>query len=158
MTRQYMNVRLSYEAKYCIEKIQTKIQNELDLAISANDLDEIEQLTRNYLINKDPILSSVSITNILKVSSSSIVEEACNFTWNYSLKDWEHIEIKMNNYIFKENLDVGTLTPRLYLDEKTQQRIQEYQKTFMKDSMVRVVKNSYVIKLIVFAYFLHIFK
>lgn len=153
-----MNIRLSYEAKYCIEKIQAKIQNELDLAISTNDLDEIEQLTRNYLINKDPLLSGVSITNILKISSSSIVEESINFSWNFSLKDWEKIETKMNNYSFKENLDVGTLTPRLYLNEKTQQRIQEYQKSFMKDSMVRVVKNSYVIKLVVFAYYLHIFE
>ena len=157
LTRQYMNIRLSYEAKLCIEKIQNEVQDKMNNSISTNELDEIESIIKKYLSDKNPIFSSVSITNILKVSTSSIIEEACYFTWNYTSKDWFRIDEEMRKYNFKMNIDVGSLTPKLYLENEVIDRLQQYQKDFMKESMVRVVKMSYVIKVVVFAYYLHLF-
>ncbi|PGZ91516.1 hypothetical protein COE65_31315, partial [Bacillus sp. AFS051223] len=71
MSRQYMNIRLSYEAKLYIEKIQSKVQDKINNEISTNELDKIENIIKKYLKDIDPILTSVSITNILKVSTSS---------------------------------------------------------------------------------------
>ncbi len=152
LTRQYLNIRLSYEAKLCIEKIHSKVQDRMSDSISITELDEIEKLIKNYLTDKDPILSNVSITNILKVSTSSIIEEACYFTWNYTSKDWHKIDDEMQKYKFNLDIDVGSLTPKLYLENEVIVRLQQYQKDFMKEDMVRVVKMSYVIKVIIFAY------
>ncbi|MGC5927887.1 hypothetical protein V4331_10025 [Lactococcus formosensis subsp. formosensis] len=157
MSRQYMNIRLSYEAKLCIEKIQSKVQDKINNEISTNELDKIEDIIKKYLKDIDPILTSVSITNILKVSTSSIIEEACYFTWDYTTNDWLKIDEKMRKYNFKMDVDVGSLTPKLYLEGEVIERLQQYQKDFMKDSMVRVVKMSYVIKVVVFAYYWHLF-
>lgn len=153
-----MNIRLSYEAKLCIEKIQSEIQEKMTDKITINEIDEIESLVKKYLKDKDPILAGISITNILKVSTSSIIEEACNYTWEYTSKDWLKVDEKMRKYNFKSDIEVGSLTPKLYLDNKIIERLQKYQKDFMKEAMVRVVKMSYVIRIVVFAYYLHVFK
>ncbi|HFU5941011.1 Uncharacterised protein [Enterococcus durans] len=152
--REYMNIRLSYEAKLWIEKIQNKIQEKLDDEISTVEQYEIETLIKDYLKEKNAILSGVSITNILKVSTSSVIEDACYSTWDYSLDKWLEIDEKMQKYSFKSDIEVGSLTPKLYLEKSVVERLKKYQKDFMKDSMVRVVKMSYVIKVVVFAHYL----
>lgn len=49
MSRQYMNIRLSYEAKLCIEKIQSKVQDKINNEISTNELaDKIEDIIKKY--------------------------------------------------------------------------------------------------------------
>lgn len=151
-----MNIRLSYEAKLCIEKIHSTVQDKMNDCVSTTELDEIEKLIKKYLTNKEPILSNISITNILKVSTSSIIEETCYSTWNYTTRDWHKIDEEMQKYKFNLDIDVGSLTPKLYLENEVIDRLQQYQKEFMKEDMVRVVKMSYVIKILVFAYAKHL--
>lgn len=152
MPRQYMNIRLSYEAKFCIEKIQSLVQIKLNEQISQNELDEIEVIIKDYLRTREPILSNVSITQVLKVSTSSIIEEACNSTQDFTLKEWLEIAKELEKQKFDADKDVGSLTPKLYLEDNVIQRLKQYQKDFMLPNMVRVAKLSYVIKLVVFAY------
>lgn len=149
MSRQYVNIRLSYEAKLCIEKIQSLVQVRLNEQIAASQLEEIENNVKNYLRAKDPILANVSITNVLKVSTSSIIEEAYNATHG---KEWLTIAEELEREKFESDIKVGSLTPKLYLDEEIIQGLKAYQEEFMKPGMVRVAKLSYVIKLVVYAY------
>lgn len=152
MSRQYVNIRLSYEAKLCIEKIQSLVQLKLNEKIAAKQLNEIENNVKNYLCDKDPILANVSITNVLKVSTSSIIEEAYNYTQKYSSKEWFTVAEELEREKFKTDIEVGSLTPKLYLDEHIIQGLKANQEKFMKPGMIRVTKLSYVIKLVVYAY------
>lgn len=103
----------------------------------------------------DP-LGGVSITNILKVSASSIIEKAYYYTENYSLEKWLEIDELVQNSKINSNLEVGTLTPRLYLDKEVINGLEQYRYDFKKENMVRVVKMSYVIKNVLYAYHLEI--
>lgn len=156
MARQYMNIRLSYEAKLCIEEIQRKIQEKMTDKITTDEIDEVETMVKKYLKTIDPILAGVSITNILKVSTSSIIEEAYYQTEKYTPQEWLKIDELVRKAEFKSDIEVGSLTPKLYLNTDVIEGLQQYQKDFMKESMVRVVKMSYVIKNVVYAYFLQI--
>lgn len=156
MARQYMNIRLSYEAKLCIEEIQSKIQEKMTDKITTDEIDEVETIVKKYLQTIDPILAGVSITNILKISTSSIIEEAYYQTEKYTPQEWVKIDELVRKAEFKSDIEVGSLTPKLYLNTDVIEGLQQYQKDFMKESMVRVVKMSYVIKNVVYAYYLQI--
>lgn len=54
------------------------------------------------------------------------------------------------------DIDVGTLSPRLYLEEDVIQGLERYQYEFKKPSMVRVYRLSNAIKLVIFASYLKI--
>lgn len=155
MVRQYMNIRISYDTKLYIEKIQFEIQETLRTVISNKDYEEMEKLVRKYLKTKFPILSGISITNILKVSTSSVIEEACRFTSNYSFEKWKEIDETMKEYKFEIDIEVGTLTPKLYLEEEVIKCLRQYQIDFKVENILRVPTIAYIVKLVVFAYYLN---
>jgi len=160
MARTYMSVRLSYEAKYWLEVLQASIQEELDQQINDSDMENIELIIRDYLENKQDILSGVSITTIFKVSASSVIEKAYEQTKNYSAKQWENVLTSLQENVrnIPKDKAVGTLAPRLYLDEEVVSGLEKYQKEFMLKDMVRVARMSYVLKLVIYAYYLEIYK
>ncbi|MGX7048777.1 hypothetical protein RU86_GL002140 [Lactococcus piscium] len=156
MARDYMSIRLSYEAKFWLEKLQGHVQQVLDKSIDEKEIDDMEIILKEYLEKISDSLGGVSITNILKVSASSIIEKAYYYTENYSLEKWLEIDELVRNSKINSNLEVGTLTPRLYLDKEVINGLEQYRYDFKKDNMVRVVKMSYVIKNVLYAYHLEI--
>lgn len=160
LARTYMSIRLSYEAKYWLEILQRFTQQELDETIDSHDIRNIEFIIKDYLEDKEDALGGVSITTIFKVSASSVIEKAYHHTKNYSSQKWKDIEITLQENIHKipKDKDVGTLAPRLYLEDWIISELERYQKEFMREDMVRVVKMSYVLKLVIYAYYLETIK
>lgn len=155
MSRTYMSIRLSYEAKYWLERLQVIITDQLNEQISKEDLDVIESNIKQYLENKNDNLGAISITTIFKVSSSSIIEKAYQETKDYLPEQWTQVEQSISEGIRRipKNKDVGTLAPRLYLEDKIISGLEQYQKDFMHPDMVRQTKLSYVLKLVIYAYY-----
>lgn len=156
MARDYLNIRLSYEAKYWIEQLQECKQQELDKHINDGLIENIE----NEIIEKKAdLLEGVSVTTILKVSSSSIVEAAFKKTEKNSIAEWH--EIMEKTPIATKNIDyqkeIGTLTPRLYLDTNIIEGLENYRITFKTEKNIRSLKMSYIIKCVVYAYYAEIF-
>ncbi|ANZ99532.1 hypothetical protein BFC22_05250 [Carnobacterium divergens] len=160
MARAYMSIRLSYEAKYWLEKLQGITQEQLYEQINNEDLKTIESNIKGYLESKNENLGGVSITTIFKVSASSIIEKAYEHTKDYTPLQWIQIEQSISDEIQKipKNKDVGTLAPRLYLKNEIISGLEKYQKDFMHEDMVRVVKMSYVLKIVICAYYISITK
>ncbi|ODJ49419.1 hypothetical protein BFR40_11980 [Brochothrix thermosphacta] len=160
MTRTYMSIRLSYEAKYWLEKLQGIVQDLLDEQINKDDLKKIENNIKVYLEDKNDSLGGVSITTIFKVSASSIIEKAYEHTKDYTPHQWKQVEQSLSDEIkeIPKNKDVGTLAPRLYLKNEIISGLEKYQKDFMHEDMVRIVKMSYVLKIIICAYYISITK
>ncbi|PTK14399.1 hypothetical protein BUZ72_12575 [Staphylococcus saprophyticus] len=162
--RDYINVRLSYETKYFIEYIQFQLQESLQSTISESEIPLIEKNIKSFINHEfkeyDPkTIDAISITTILKISSSSIIEGAFKYSSNFSLDEWKKIEHEMNTFKkIDRNIEVGSLTPKLYLERDVITGLNQYQKNFMKESMVRVVRLSYVIGIVVFAYYKYIFE
>ncbi|PTE31611.1 hypothetical protein BUY94_12355 [Mammaliicoccus fleurettii] len=160
--RNYLNIRLSYEAKFFIEAIQTQLQESLQSSISESELPLIEQNIKSFIKHQFKSLDqrsvdSISVTTILKVSSSSVIEGAFKYSSNFSLDEWRKIENEMNAFKIDKNIAVGSLTPKLYLEKDIISALNHYQKDFMKENMIRVVRLSYVISIVVFAYYKYIF-
>lgn len=155
MPREYLNVRLAYEAKYWLEELQELKQQELNKQINDGVVEDIEKkIFEEYKLN------GVSITIILKVSASSIIEDAFKSTERYSIEQWQEVNNKLI-YTEKEidnKKDIGTLTPRLYLDTNIIKGLEAYCTAFMTEKNIRSVKLSYVIKCVVHAYYLDLKK
>ena len=157
MNRTYMNIRLAYEAKYWLECIQAEVQKDLDSSIEEEDMEEIERLIMEKLEQKNALLGAVSITTFFKVSSSSVIEKAFQETKNYTQSEWIDLARQMKVTPVKQDMEIGTLTPRLYLKNNIISELEKYQTLFKSDDMVRQVRMSYVIKLLVFAYYKKLF-
>lgn len=157
MSRTYINIRLAYETKYWLECIQEEVQKKLDALINEQDIEELESIITNKLEKKDSLLGAVSITTFFKVSSSSVIEKAYNETKNYTTSEWREIARQMNLAKVKQNMEIGTLTPRLYLDNNIISELEKYQFLFKSDDMIRQVRMSYVIKMVAFAYYKKLF-
>ncbi|RYD11409.1 hypothetical protein [Staphylococcus equorum] len=160
--RDYINIRLSYEAKFFIESIQTQLQESLQSSISEKELPLIEQSIKSFINHEfkelnPKTIDAISVTTILKVSSSSIIEGAFKYSSNFPLDKWKIIETEMNAFKIDKNIEVGSLTPKLYLEKDVIIGLNQYQKDFMKESMIRIVRLSYVISIVVFAYYKYIF-
>ncbi|PKE10055.1 hypothetical protein [Macrococcoides caseolyticum] len=160
MTRKYLSVRLAYETKYCAEFISQKVQEQLDILVGDKENKDMETNIREYLISRDDVLANTAITLVLKTGISTVIEQAFYQTANNSYKDWMEIEDLFNKYMDEKkiptDIDVGTLSPRLYLEEDVIQGLERYQYEFKKPSMVRVYRLSNVIKLVIFASYLKI--
>ncbi|CGG07821.1 Uncharacterised protein [Streptococcus pneumoniae] len=153
--RSHLGVRLSYEAKYMLEYIQTVIQEKLDSKMNKEDVDDLEKAIKLYLKDIDNELGATSVTLILKSSASSVLEEAFYKTKSFSLEDWHKIDTEMKKSIssIPKDKDVGTLSVRFFLENSIITGLENYQKTFMTSEMVRQVRLSYVIKLLIYAYY-----
>ena len=153
--RSHLGVRLSYEAKYWLESIQAVIQEKLDAKINEQDVENLEKATKSYLKEIDNELGATSVTLILKASASSILEEAFEKTQSLSLKDWHKLDNEMKYSIssIPKDKDVGTLSVRFFLENSIITSLEGYQKKFMTSELVRQVRLSYVIKLVIFGYY-----
>ena len=153
--RSHLGVRLSYEAKYWLESIQAIIQEKLDAKINEWDLENLEHLTKSYLKDVDNELGATSVTLILKASASSVLEEAFERTKSLSIEEWHKLDNEMKQSIsaIPKDKDVGTLSVRFFLENSTISSLESYQKEFMTSEMVRQVRLSYVLKLVIFAYY-----
>ncbi|HAT4093904.1 TPA: hypothetical protein I9Z34_002422 [Clostridium perfringens] len=153
MARDYLNVRLSYEAKYWLEQLQEFKQQELNRRIDNGLVEDIEKK-----VLEEFSLDGVSTTIILKVSASSIIEDAFRSTEMYSAEKWKKINDKLveteKEIDFKKK--IGTLTPRFYLETDIIKGLEGYCITFMTDKNIRSVKLSYVIKCVIHAYYLQV--
>ncbi|EUJ37943.1 hypothetical protein BTHER_03639 [Brochothrix thermosphacta DSM 20171 = FSL F6-1036] len=49
MARDYMSIRLSYEAKFWLEKLQSHVQQVLDKSIDEKEVDDMEMILKEYL-------------------------------------------------------------------------------------------------------------
>lgn len=155
MPKTYMSVRLSYDAKYFLDVIQKTTQQELDKNISETDLVYIEKQIRNYLEKKQDVLGGVSIATRFNVSVSSVIEKAFEYTKSFTPQKWEEVRISYLEYSDKipKDKNVGNLALRLYLDDTIIAGLEQYQKDFMLEDMVRVARMSYVLKLVIYGYF-----
>ncbi|HFR3169458.1 hypothetical protein [Streptococcus suis] len=157
MSRTYMNIRLAYETKYWLECLQEEVQKVLDSSIKEGDMEELEHLIMEKLEQKHALLGAVSITTFFKVSSSSVIEKAFQETKNYTQSEWIELARQMKVTPVKQDMEIGTLTPRLYLKNDIISELEKYQTLFKSEDMVRQVRMSYVIKLLVFAFYKKVF-
>ena len=118
--RSYLGVRLSYEAKYWLESIQTSLQTNLEKKVQQTDLESLENITKDYLAKIDEELKATSITIILKVSASSVLEEAFDKTKSLTVQEWQQLDLKMKSAIkdIPKNVNLGTLSVRFYLEQE----------------------------------------
>ncbi|HFU3942660.1 hypothetical protein [Streptococcus equi] len=157
MSRNYMNIRLAYETKFWLECLQEEVQKVLDSSIEEEDMKEFECLIMRELEQKNALLGAVSITTFFKVSSSSVIEKAYQETKNYTQSEWAELARQMKTTKVQQDMKIGTLTPRLYLEDSIIAELEKYQILFKSEEMVRQVRMSYVLKLLVFAYYKKIF-
>ena len=153
MAREYLNIRLAYEAKYWIEYLQELKQQELNRRIDDGLVEDIEKK-----VFEEFQLDGVSTTIILKVSASSIIEDAFRTTENYSIEQWKKVNNKLGDTEKEINFQkkIGTLTPRFYLDTNIIKGLEGYCISFMTENNIRSVKLSYVIKCVIHAYYLEL--
>ncbi|QGH03933.1 hypothetical protein EA458_05110 [Streptococcus dysgalactiae subsp. dysgalactiae] len=152
-----MTLRFKDNIKYWLECLQEEVQTTLDSSINEYDMKKFEQLIVDKLEEKASLLGAVSITTFFKVSSSSVIEKAFRETRGYSQSEWAELANQMKVTKVKQDMEIGTLTPRLYLQNDIISELEKYQTLFKSDDMVRQVRMSYVIKLVTFAYYNKIF-
>lgn len=150
MTRVNKTVRLAYETKLWIDELINIKELELREQINKGLVPNLE----NQLFELNPmVLNGVSCNVVLKVTSGSVIEQAYRNTKHYSIDDWHKVIEIMKVEIPKLNFSSeSTVTPRLYIDEKILSELEKYQDTWhSKEPGKRLIRLSYVIKLIVFA-------
>lgn len=150
MARVNKTVRLAYETKLWIDELINIKELELREEINNGIISKLEEDL--FSINSE-ILNGVSCNVILKVTSGSVIEQAYRNTKHYSTDDWHKVIEIMNIEIPKLNFsNESTVTPRLYIDEKILSELEKYQDTWRsKEPGKRLIRLSYVIKLVVFA-------
>ncbi|EEV33023.1 hypothetical protein KQI19_05505 [Enterococcus gallinarum] len=143
--RIYKSVRLAgVTSIWANELIQAK-QKELDIEIRNGLIEQSE----TYLLKKFPSLNGVSRNIVFKVSFSSIVEMCYRLTENYDTSDWEELAQQMEKD--KTVSSEASNTPKLYLEDSIWRGIEDYQRKLMGEENKRILRLSYIIKLILYA-------
>jgi len=150
MARDFLSVRLSYDAKYFIEKLKQHKQELLDKEL-ANDL--IERIEKDIVEKYVDELDCVSTTIILKVSSASIIENAYQELYKKTPADWETYNSLMLSTKIDGEINVGSQTPRMFLKLEVIKWLESLQETFKTDKGNNA-KMSYVIKCVAHASYL----
>lgn len=144
--RIYKSVRLASITSIWVNELIYLKEQQLEESIKNGLVNEAE----NILLKQFPLLNGVSRNITFKVSFSSIVEMCYRDTVDYSIEKWDALSKEMeNSKTFVENID--TTTPKLYLDEDVWSGLEAYQRKFMNEENKRVLRLSYVIKLVIFA-------
>lgn len=150
MTRVNKTVRLAYETKLWIDELINIKELELREQVNNEFISSLEK----QLFDRNPdILNGVSCNIILKVTSGSVIEQSYRNTKHYSLEDWNKLEKLMKRKLMEVDFsEETTVTPRLYIDDEILNELEIYQDTWRsKEPGKRLVRLSYVIKLVVFA-------
>lgn len=152
MARICRTVRLSYEAKYWIDRMIVYRTEELQKSIREDNLlERIE--SRIFEISNEKDLNGVSVSISLAVTVGSVIEEAIRLSRGLSLEDWQNIskEAEQAKKHINGNNEVEA-TPRFCIDEKIFREIEDLQIALRGDSP-RVARMSYIIKLAVYNLF-----
>ena len=154
--REFVNIRLTLAGKYIAEEIRAIVEPKLESKIDDGLIEQIEEDI--YARLDKELLYGISITTHLKVSTSSIIEIATKETKDYTVAKWQEFRryMSIRPIDTKGKTNVGTLTPRLYLDKELKKRLNEYQQSFMFKEEAVKVKISEVIAIVLYAYFLQI--
>lgn len=146
MDKMYKSLRFQKFGKYLIEIIVSKLEDDLN-----EKQDEIVKAVKNISEN----YAGYSVTTIVKVSSSSAIELALsNFDKNLSQIEWDNLsaKFKKEKNVFKDkHFDVGTLAPRLYLENKSLSLINELSEKY-KGNKIKSLKDREVIDMVLFSY------
>ena len=154
MARVYKTVRLAYETRVWMDKLILTREQELKRQLKNGLTDKLETDMQEHYSD---LLNGISFNVVLKVSSGSVLEQALKKKkkQNFSDEEWEKIQINMERTIIKEDFqDETSVTPRLYLDENILEGLEEYRYHFKNDAPgKRLPRLSYIIKLVVFAFY-----
>lgn len=158
MPRVYKTVRIAYETKKwlndIIQNYEKQLKTEREILITKYE-DKLRKLPE--FTNYSPALS-------ISVSSGSIVEAAYHFCsrLNLSRTDWAKISEQAKKVAKAEaregQLDVGSITPRLFIDSEVLEGLENMQWELKPDTMQRNLQFNYILKLVIFRYYLHMIK
>ena len=141
--RIYKSVRLASIVNVWVDDLvnlkQIELENEEGLAERAE----------TSLLDTFPVLKGVSRNISFKVSFSSIVEMCYRNTANYTKNEWEVLANEMEKQNYK--IETSTTTPKLYLDNEIWNGLESYQRKLMGENNRRILRLSYIIKLVIFA-------
>ncbi|HEW7262036.1 TPA: hypothetical protein V0527_001065 [Streptococcus pneumoniae] len=141
--RIYKSVRLASIVNVWVDDLvnlkQIELENEEGLAERAE----------TSLLETFPVLNGVSRNISFKVSFSSIVEMCYRNTANYSKNEWDILAKEMEKQNYK--IETSTTTPKLYLDDEIWNGLESYQRKLMGENNRRILRLSYIIKLVIFA-------
>ncbi|HEU3353019.1 TPA: hypothetical protein ACUODB_000505 [Streptococcus pneumoniae] len=141
--RIYKSVRLASIVNVLVDDLvnlkQIELENEEGLAERAE----------TSLLDTFPVLNGVSRNISFKVSFSSIVEMCYRNTANYTKNEWEVLANEMEKQNYK--IETSTITPKLYLDNEIWNGLESYQRKLMGENNRRILRLSYIIKLVIFA-------
>ena len=143
--RIYKSVRLSAVTSVWADDLINWKEGQLEEELTNGLVENAE----NKLLREFPFLNGISRNISFKVSFSSIVEMCYRNTSNYSIDQWDIIAEEMEK--FKVKIDNETTTPKLYLDEPIWVGLENYQQKLMGKNNKRVLRLSYIIKLVLFA-------
>lgn len=145
--KEHKTIRLAYSAKFFIDRLVR--ERDAELKNEVNELtNEIENLIAENFFER---LNGYSGNYTIKVTTSSIIEQAYRDTKNYSDEDWEVLKVKMEQVEYelqKKNVNIDNVTPRLFLDTDILNGLNNY--CYEWAGAGRPLRLSYVIKLVVF--------
>ena len=144
--RIYKSVRLASVTSFWVDELIEFKQKQLENEIAKGLIEKAE----NSLLSDFPVLNGISRNISFKVSFSSIVEMCYRNTTSYDSEDWEMLAQEMDKLSFKIDSDAST-TPKLYLDDEIWNGLESYQRKFMGENNRRILRLSYIIKLVIFA-------
>ena len=144
--RIYKSVRLASVASFWFYVLIEFKQKQLEKEIAQGLIEKAE----NSLLRDFPVLNGISRNISFKVSFSSIVEMCYRNTASYDSEDWDMLAQEMDKLSFKIDSDVST-TPKLYLDDEIWNGLQSYQRILRGENNRRILRLSYIIKLVIFA-------
>lgn len=150
MKKEYRTVRIAYETKYWL--------NELISAKEKKLKGRKEMLIVKYetALRGEQDLYGICPTLSLSVSAGSIVEAAYNYFMNIKDNlDWSSTQnqIETAKKEISTDIDVGTLTPRLYLYDDIYERLQDLRYELKPPEMQRGLMLNYVLKVLIFLYY-----
>ena len=141
--RIYKSVRLASIVNVWVDDLVNLKQIELE-----NEEGLVER-AETSLLETFPVLNGVSRNISFKVSFSSIVEMCYRITSDFSKNEWDIIAKEMEKQNYK--IETSTTTPKLYLDDEIWNGLESYQRKLMGENNRRILRLSYIIKLVIFA-------
>lgn len=144
--RLYKSVRLASITSIWADELIAWKQEELDNELKNGLLESAE----SQLLKESPFLNGISRNISFKVSFSSVVELCYRITEKYTIDDWENTAKEMESY--KNTYDnEPSNTPKLYLEDFIWDGLENYQRKLMGENNKRILRLSYIIKLVLFA-------
>jgi len=151
MYKEYKTVRIARDCKYWLNSLITLKESELKKC-KTDLIADHERILKEHSDFSDGFSPTISIG----VTSGSILEAAYRYVRDEKIdlkeirKQIDHLK---HNYSAPSKLNVGTLTPRFYLDSEILDQLEKYQGSLKSDEMQRPLMLNYIIKLVIFAFY-----